>query len=176
MFTCELFFFYFDHYHYSRVIRSVCPECTGPAPEHEQRTRVSWKYTPGTVFWRVHSGCNDYLRVHNPGKITHASRVLRCLFQVAVLKSDGKTLEAGSWVTAESAGQDPSLQPQNVVTYHVTENGETLVQEALTQEEAAEGEQEFAQIAISAYETAREFSVVEQSAEEIHNTATTYRY
>lgn len=97
-------------------------------------------------------------------------------FQVAVLKSDGKTLEAGSWVTAESAGQDTSLQPQNVVTYHVSETGETLVQEALAQEEAAEGEQEFAQIAISAYETAREFSVVEQAAEEIHNTATTYRY
>lgn len=92
-----------------------------------------------------------------------------------MLKSDGKTLEAGSWIAAESAGQDSSLQPQNIVTY-VSENGETLVQEALTQEEAAEGEQEFAQIAISAYETAREFSVVEQAADEIHSTATAYRY
>ncbi|XP_047655797.1 zinc finger protein 335 isoform X4 [Tachysurus fulvidraco] len=106
--------------------------------------------------------------------MSNARELVGNSLQVAVLKSDGKTLEAGSWVTAEAAGQDPSLQPQNVVTYHVTENGETLVQEALTQEEAAEGEQEFAQIAISAYETAREFSVVEQSAEEIHNTATTY--
>lgn len=62
------------------------------------------------------------------------------------------------------------------MTYHVSENGETLVQEALTQEEAAEGEQEFAQIAISTYATAREFSVMEQAAEEIHSTATAYRY
>lgn len=93
-----------------------------------------------------------------------------------MLKSNGKTLEAGSWVTAEAAGQDSSLEPQNVVTYHVSENGETLVQEAQTQEEAAEGEQEFAQIAISAYETGREFSVVEEAAEEIHSTATAYRY
>lgn len=90
-----------------------------------------------------------------------------------MLKSDGKTLEAGSWV---AASQDASLQPQNVVTYHVSENGETLVQEALTQEEAAEGEQEFAQIAISAYETTREFNVMEQAAEEIGSTATAYRY
>lgn len=93
-----------------------------------------------------------------------------------MLKSDGKTLEAGSWITAETGGQDASLQAQNVVTYHVSENGEALVQEALTQEEAAEGEPEFAQIAISAYETAREFGVVEQTAEEIHSTATAYRY
>lgn len=104
------------------------------------------------------------------------SHVQQCSFQVAVLKSDGKTLETGSWVTAEAPGQDSSLQPQNVVTYHVSENGPTLVQETLTQEEAAEGEQEFAQIAISGYGTAREFSVVEQTAEELHSTATAYRY
>ncbi|KAI5095033.1 zinc finger protein 335 isoform X2 [Silurus meridionalis] len=103
--------------------------------------------------------------------MSNARELVGNSLQVAVLKSDGKTLEAGSWVEAESAGQDSSLQPQNVVTYHVSENGETLVQEALTQEEAAEGEQEFAQIAISAYETAREFSVVEQASEEIHTTA-----
>lgn len=105
--------------------------------------------------------------------------MFKCLgmsFQVAVLKSDGKTLEAGSWVTTESSPQDLSLQPQNVVTYHVSENGETLVQEALTQEEGTEGEQAFAQIAIGGYETAREFSVVEQTAEEIHSTATALRY
>ncbi|MCJ8734954.1 hypothetical protein PDJAM_G00241230 [Pangasius djambal] len=106
--------------------------------------------------------------------MSNARELVGNSLQVAVLKSDGKTLEAGSWVAAESAGQDSSLQPQNVVTYHVSENGETLVQEALTQEEAAESEQEFAQIAISAYETAREFSVVEQAAEEIHSTATAY--
>lgn len=104
------------------------------------------------------------------------SHVQQCSFQVAVLKSDGKTLETGSWVTADAPGQDSSIQPQNIVTYHVSENGQTLVQEVLTEEEAAEGEQEFAQIAISAYGTARDFSVVEQTAEEIHSTATAYRY
>lgn len=106
--------------------------------------------------------------------MSNARELVGNSLQVAVLKSDGKTLEAGPWVTAESAGQDSSLQPQNIVTYHVSENGETLVQEALTQEEAAEGEQEFAQIAISTYATAREFSVMEQAAEEIHSTATAY--
>lgn len=99
--------------------------------------------------------------------------LLSSCVQVTVLKSDDKILE-GSWATVQTEGQDLSSQSQKIVTFHVSENGETLVQEALAQVEAAEGEQEFTQIAISTYDAAEEFSVVEQAAEEIHSTA--YRY
>lgn len=69
---------------------------------------------------------------------------------MAVLKSEGKALENG--------------QAQKVVTFHVSENGETVLQEAY---EAANSETgELTQIAIEDYEGGGEFSVVEQTAEE----------
>lgn len=99
--------------------------------------------------------------------------------QVAVLKTDGKALETGSWSGSGSGSEGSSLQPQKIVTFHVSENGDTLVQEAfetatgaVEQEETAvaqeveqEVEQEVAQIGIGAYEGA-DFSVVEQNSEE----------
>lgn len=76
-----------------------------------------------------------------------------CVPQVAVLKSEGKVLENG--------------QAQKVVTFHVSENGETVLQEAY---EAANSETgELTQIAIEDYEGGGEFSVVEQTAEENHS-------
>ncbi|XP_051509364.1 zinc finger protein 335-like isoform X2 [Myxocyprinus asiaticus] len=87
--------------------------------------------------------------------------------QVAVLKTDGKTLETGTWPGAGSIGQ-----PQKIVTFHVSENGDTLVQEAfetatgtVEQEEETGVSQEVAQIGINTYE-GEDFSVVEQAAEE----------
>lgn len=101
-----------------------------------------------------------------------------------MLKTDGKALETGSWSGSGSGSEGSSLQPQKIVTFHVSENGDTLVQEAfetatgaVEQEETAvaqeveqEVEQEVAQIGIGAYEGA-DFSVVEQNSEE-----TTHRY
>ncbi|KAL6458907.1 hypothetical protein MHYP_G00323790 [Metynnis hypsauchen] len=113
--------------------------------------------------------------------MSNARELVGNSLQVAVLKSDGKTLETDSWSEAESADHSSSLQPQKVVTFHVSENGETLVQEAfetvdgaVTEEEAAGGGQEFTQIAISSFESAGEFSVVQQAAEEIQSTGTAY--
>lgn len=88
-----------------------------------------------------------------------------CVPQVAVLKSDGKTLENGLSSVA-AAGQT-----QKIVTFHVSENGETVLQEAY---EAATSEAgELTHIAIEACEAAEDFSVEEQAATEIHNP--TYR-
>lgn len=96
---------------------------------------------------------------------------------MAVLKTDGKTLETGTWSTASSGGQGSSLQSQKIVTFHVSENGDTLVQEAfetatgtVEQEEAAD----VSQIGIETYETT-DFSVVEQS-EEIPAPGAPHRY
>lgn len=83
-----------------------------------------------------------------------------CAPQVAVLKSEGKALEKGTWSTVTAA---PG-QAQKVVTFHVSENGETVLQEAY---EAATSETgELTQIAIEAYDGGGDFSVVEQTAEE----------
>ncbi|XP_023283392.1 zinc finger protein 335 isoform X1 [Seriola lalandi dorsalis] len=83
--------------------------------------------------------------------------------QVAVLKSEGKALEKSTWSTVTAA---PG-QAQKVMTFHVSENGETVLQEAY---EAATSETgELTQIAIEAYEGGGDFSVVEQTAEEIHS-------
>ncbi|XP_066499355.1 uncharacterized protein [Hoplias malabaricus] len=114
--------------------------------------------------------------------VSNARELVGNSLQVAVLKSDGKTLKASSWSGADSGDQSSSLQPQKVVTFHLSDSGETLVQEAFAtvaetvaeEEETAEGGQEFTQIAISTYESAGEFSVVEQAAEEIQSTSTAY--
>ncbi|XP_048096760.1 zinc finger protein 335-like isoform X8 [Alosa alosa] len=105
--------------------------------------------------------------------MSNARELVGNSLQVAVLKSDGKTLEPGTWVEAEEGTQSTSLQSQKVVTFHVAENGETLVQEAF---ESSMGEAggEITQIAISAYEGSGDFSVVEQAAEEIHSTDPSY--
>uniref|UniRef100_UPI003AABC951 uncharacterized protein znf335 n=1 Tax=Centroberyx gerrardi TaxID=166262 RepID=UPI003AABC951 len=94
--------------------------------------------------------------------MSNARELVGNSLQVAVLKSDGKALEGGTWSGVTSA---PG-QSQKVVTFHVSENGETVVQEAY---EAATSEAgELTQIAIEAYEGGGDFSVVEQAAEEIH--------
>ncbi|XP_075882540.1 zinc finger protein 335-like isoform X3 [Nelusetta ayraudi] len=90
--------------------------------------------------------------------MSNARELVGNALQVAVLKSDGKGL-----VSAAAPGQG-----QKVVTFHVSENGEAVLQEAY---EAATSEgSELAQIAIETYEEGQEFSVVEQPAEETHNT------
>uniref|UniRef100_A0A3P8TSP6 Zinc finger protein 335 n=1 Tax=Amphiprion percula TaxID=161767 RepID=A0A3P8TSP6_AMPPE len=95
--------------------------------------------------------------------MSNARELVGNSLQVAVLKSEGKTLEKGTWSTVATA---PG-QPQKIVTFHVSENGETVLQEAY---EAATSETgELTHIAIEAYERGEEFSVVEQAAEEIHS-------
>nr|XP_020503962.1 zinc finger protein 335-like [Labrus bergylta]XP_020512760.1 zinc finger protein 335-like [Labrus bergylta] len=92
--------------------------------------------------------------------MSNARELVGNSLQVAVLKSEGKALEKGTWSTVTSA---PG-QTQKVVTFHVSEDGETVLQEAY---EAATSETgELTQIAIEAYEGGGEFSVVEQAAEE----------
>lgn len=79
-----------------------------------------------------------------------------------MLKSDGKAVDKGA-VSAVSAAPG---QPQNIVTFHVSENGETVLQEAY---EAATSEAgDLTHITIEAYEGGGDFSVVEQAGE-IHN-------
>lgn len=83
------------------------------------------------------------------------------------MKPDGK--EKGTWTVTSAPGTVASTpgQAQKVVTVHVSENGETVLQEAY---EAATSETgELTQIAIEAYEGGGEFSVVEQAAEEVHS-------
>ncbi|XP_034732502.1 zinc finger protein 335 isoform X1 [Etheostoma cragini] len=94
--------------------------------------------------------------------MSNARELVGNALQVAVL-SEGNTLEKGTWSTVTTA----PCQAQKVVTFHVSENGETVLQEAF---EAATSETgELTQIAIEAYEGGGEFSVVEQAAEEIHS-------
>ncbi|XP_056129878.1 zinc finger protein 335-like isoform X2 [Lampris incognitus] len=95
--------------------------------------------------------------------VSNARELVGNSLQVAVLKSDSKALEGRTWSGVTSA----SGQPQKVVTFHVSENGETVVQEAY---QAATSEAaELTQIAIEAYEGGGDFSVVEQAVEEIHS-------
>lgn len=96
--------------------------------------------------------------------MSNARELVGNALQVAVVKSDGKTLEKGTWSAVTAAAG----QPQKVVTFHVTESGETVLQEAY---EAATSETgELTQIAIEAYDGGGDFSVVEQPAEENHTT------
>lgn len=55
-------------------------------------------------------------------------------------------------------------QTQKVVTFHVSENGETVLQEAY--EATASDTGEVTQIAIEAYDGGEEFTVVEQNTED----------
>lgn len=95
--------------------------------------------------------------------MSNARELVGNSLQVAVLKSEGKALEKATWSTVTTA---PG-QAQKVMTFHVSESGETVLQEAY---EAATSETgELTQIAIEAYEGTEDFSVVEQAAEEIHS-------
>uniref|UniRef100_W5MIX1 Zinc finger protein 335 n=1 Tax=Lepisosteus oculatus TaxID=7918 RepID=W5MIX1_LEPOC len=119
----------------------------------------------GTTDLSAQNALDLLLNMSNPRELAGNS------LQVAVLKSD----EAGGLEGEEvGSAQQPPAQPQKVVTFHVSEHGETLVQEAFAPgpTEAGTG---IAQIAISAYPGAGDFSVVEQTAEEIHSTSTVYR-
>lgn len=77
-----------------------------------------------------------------------------------MVNSEGKTLEKGTWSTVTAR---PG-QTQKVVTFHVSENGETVLQEAY--ESSASDTGEVTQIAIEAYEGGEEFTVVEQNTED----------
>ncbi|TNN82896.1 Zinc finger protein 335 [Liparis tanakae] len=95
--------------------------------------------------------------------MSNARELVGNALQVAVLNSDGKALEKGTWSTVTTA----SGQASKVVTFHVSENGETVLQEAF---EAATNEAgELTRIAIESYDGDGDFSVVEQAAEEIHS-------
>jgi len=86
-----------------------------------------------------------------------------CALQVALLKSDGKSVEKGAFSAVTAA----SGQAQKIVTFHVSETGETVLQEAY---EAATSETgELTHIAIEAYEEGGDYSVVEEPAGEIHS-------
>lgn len=80
--------------------------------------------------------------------------------QVAVLKSEGKSVEKGPLRAVTVA----PCQAQKIMTVHVTENGETVVQEAYEATTTETGE--IAHFAIETYEDGGEFSVVEQPDEE----------
>lgn len=81
-----------------------------------------------------------------------------------MLKSEGKALENTTWSAVTTPGQG-----QKIMTFHVSESGETVLQEAY--ETATSENGELTQIAIEAYEGSGDFSVVEQAAEEVHETA-----
>ncbi|TRY85482.1 hypothetical protein DNTS_015645 [Danionella cerebrum] len=103
----------------------------------------------------------------------HLETLPSYMSKVAVLKTDSKTLEAGTWAEAAAESEGSSLQPQKIVTFHVSENGETLVQEAfetatgtVEQEQTTADSQEVAEMAIATYEGA-EFSVIEPTPVEM---------
>lgn len=100
-----------------------------------------------------------------------------CLFsmQVAVVKSDGSGAAQAPKVPSqqeEGADLDPTGQQQKVVTLHVAEHGEALVQEAY--EEATLGSAELQQITIPFGSTA-EYSIITPVSEEIQAPQTLYR-
>lgn len=80
-----------------------------------------------------------------------------------MLKPEGKALEKAPWSTVTTA---PG-QAQKVMTLHVSENGETVLQETYVAANSETGE--LTQIAIEDYEGGGEFSMVEQTAEENHS-------
>ena len=63
---------------------------------------------------------------------------------------------------------------QKVVTFHVSESGDTVMQEAFEEAGAMETT-ELAQIAMEAYEAGGDFSVVEQAVEQINSPEPRYR-
>ncbi|XP_055788568.1 zinc finger protein 335-like isoform X2 [Salvelinus fontinalis] len=107
--------------------------------------------------------------------MSNARQLVENSLQVQMLKSsDSEVLNAGSWTAVTSA----TTGAQKVVTFHMSENGETLVQEVQEVYEAGTNENgEITQIAIQAYEGAEGFSVVEQmeqATQEIESTGPGY--
>ncbi|KAM4571933.1 zinc finger protein 335-like [Fundulus diaphanus] len=97
--------------------------------------------------------------------MSNAREVVGDSLQVAVLKPEGSEVERA----AVSAVTVAPCQGQKIMTFHVSENGEAVLQEAY---EAATSETgELTHIAIGTYEDGGEFSVVEESAGEIHSPA-----
>ncbi|XP_057686379.1 zinc finger protein 335 isoform X2 [Corythoichthys intestinalis] len=96
--------------------------------------------------------------------MSNARELVGNTLQVAVLNPDGSTevkaLEKETW-SAVSAAQG---QTHKVVTVHVSENGETVLQEAYETEM-----EEIPQIAMETYTDEGEFSVVEQVTEEVQS-------
>ncbi|XP_034028169.1 zinc finger protein 335-like isoform X2 [Thalassophryne amazonica] len=90
-------------------------------------------------------------------------RYYQCSPQVTVLKAEDKALEKGAW----SAVTSVPVQSQKLVTLHVSENGETVLQEAY---QAATCEKaELSQITVQACEGGGDFPVEELATEEIHS-------
>ncbi|XP_028309002.1 zinc finger protein 335 isoform X2 [Gouania willdenowi] len=94
--------------------------------------------------------------------MSNARELVGNSLQVAVLKPEGKALEKATW----SAVSAVPGQAQKIVNFHVTENGETVLQEAY--EEASAEPAEHSPMPIESYEEG-EVSVVEQTTEEIHS-------
>ncbi|XP_038139014.1 zinc finger protein 335-like [Cyprinodon tularosa] len=97
--------------------------------------------------------------------MSNAREIVGNSLQVAVLKSEGSEAEEA----AVSALTVASGQGQKIMTFHVSENGETVLQEAY--QAAASETGELTHIAIESYEEGGEFNVVEEPAGEIHSPA-----
>lgn len=82
--------------------------------------------------------------------------------QVAVLNPDGK--EKGMWTVTSASRTDSGSK---IVTVHVSENGETVLQEAYEAANSESGQVD--QITIGDFEGEGDFSVVEQAAEDVHS-------
>ncbi|MEQ2280812.1 hypothetical protein AMECASPLE_023793 [Ameca splendens] len=95
--------------------------------------------------------------------MSNAREIVGDSLQVAVLKSQGSEAEGG----AVSALTVAPNQGQKIMTFHVSENGEAVLQEAY--EAASSDTGELTHIAIETYEDGEEFSVVEEPAGEIHS-------
>ncbi|XP_059906579.1 zinc finger protein 335 isoform X3 [Gadus macrocephalus] len=85
--------------------------------------------------------------------MSNARELVGNSLQVAVMKSDTKAADGST---------------QKVVTFHVSESGDTVMQEAFEEAGAMETT-ELAQIAMEAYEAGGDFSVVEQAVEQINS-------
>ncbi|XP_045063234.1 zinc finger protein 335 isoform X2 [Coregonus clupeaformis] len=162
------------------TILAVDPE-TLQAMQTMQNASVSQDAMGNTTIIYEQAGNSD-LSAQNALDLllnmSNARELVGNSLQVQVLKSsDSKVLEAGSWtgVTSATGGG------QKVVTFHVSETGETLVQEVQEVQEGYEAgtneNGEITQVAIQDYERAEGFSVleqVEQATEEIHSTGPEY--
>lgn len=82
-----------------------------------------------------------------------------------MLKPEGSEVESG---TVRALTVAPG-QGQKIMTFHVSENGEAVLQEAY--EEATSEMGALTQIAVETYEDGGEFSVVEEPAGENHSPA-----
>uniref|UniRef100_A0A8C6TXM6 Zinc finger protein 335 n=1 Tax=Neogobius melanostomus TaxID=47308 RepID=A0A8C6TXM6_9GOBI len=96
--------------------------------------------------------------------MSNARELVGNSLQVAVLNQDGK--EKGTW-TVTSAPETDSASAPKIVTVHVSENGETVLQEAYEATNPESGQ--VTQITIADYEGEGNYSVVEKAAEDVHS-------